>query len=156
MKHGHGGYTRGQCRCEVCRAAYATYKRDLYRRTAQGLVKPRRLKDVCKWGHLIADVGRYPSGACKGCDRDMRNLRRSPDPHHVATRRLRVIAHNQANAATAWLAWRGCKPDSATTMARRLFTQDWITIHVADSWSIALGTHLAIVYPELYLTEHAS
>jgi integrase len=51
-QYGHGttsGYSAGKCRCDHCRAAYATYRAD---RRAKGLDKPRQPRMLTTDGHI--------------------------------------------------------------------------------------------------------
>lgn len=69
----------------------------------------------------------------------------------LPTHRLQRMT-SQVEAAAAWERQRGCSRQAAGERAAELFTRDRISIVTADVWCIALGTHLAVVYPEVYHT----
>ena len=117
----------------------------------------------CINGHDTEVVGR--SGArrrCKECQRNANRRMRSNVPHAktraesmwkhggtLSAQRLRLLT-TQEGAAIAWLAYRGARKDTAKKAAERLWKAERISIDAADRWCIALGTHLSIVYPEVY------
>jgi hypothetical protein len=117
----------------------------------------------CINGHDTDVVGRSGArGRCKECNRQSTRRARSNVPHaktraesmwkHGGTlpaQRLRLLA-SQEGAALAWLAYRGASKNTAKKAAERLWKADRISIDAADRWCIALGTHLSIVYPEVY------
>jgi hypothetical protein len=65
--------------------------------------------------------------------------------------RLRRLTDRDA-AVVAWARHRGCKLSSAKRAVERLYSEERIVLWTADEWCVALGVHLANVYPEAYVT----
>jgi hypothetical protein len=121
---------------------------------ARGVQRDRPAR-FCKNGHDTEIDGRLSNGCCRVCTRyysrtyDMRRRYRGT----LASMRLRRIAYNVDNATAAWMVYRQISWESSRERARELFRFDRLSIDAADRWCIALGTHLAIVFPELYASE---
>lgn len=138
----------------------------------------RPAAQFCVNGHDTHVIGRRKNGACIEChrfrakvtQRDYRERRKlgvSPGAiPTVSTEPLRRLLHYEgpgpsrgigemenlakSRAAAAWSNSRGTSFSSGKRTAERLFSLERITIYRADEWCIALGTHLAVVYPEVY------
>ena len=117
----------------------------------------------CINGHDTHVVGRSGvRGRCRECSRQASKRHRSNVPH-AKTRaesmwknggtlpalRLRMLTSKEG-AAMAWLTYRQGNKAAAKKAAERLWEAQRISIDAADRWCIALGTHLSIVYPEVY------
>lgn len=141
----------------------------------------RPLERFCVWGHDTEVVGRYVSNnTCKECSRQTRreqyrkrrqkakekqvidndrlgqaayDMRRNGGK--LPAKRLRVGVSREY-AGQAWASRWNCDIDSGMRAAYRLWGSDRITVDCADRWCVALGTHLAIVYPEVYYAPRAS
>jgi hypothetical protein len=130
---------------------------------------------MCVWGHDTDVVGRYQNGTCKECHRRTRRERRQ---RHQAERlmpireqfagqvgqwaydmrrhggklpasRLRV-GRTAVQAGWAWASRWGTGEATGRRAGDRLWAADRITVDCADRWCVALGTSLAIVYPEVF------
>lgn len=110
--------------------------------------KPKR---YCKHGHDTWECGRFSSGGCVICGRVSGNTQPLGESNciHLDPEPLRSLV-NTGDAAWAWMEYRGCTEIAARRAAQRLFHNPWLTQDTADRWCIALGTHLSLVYPELY------
>ena len=114
----------------------------------------------CVWGHDTDLVGRYPNGTCKLCHRTRRKEARARGVEQAAydmrrngakvpARRL-TMNRTREDAGLAWASRWGCDLPSGMRAAYRLWGASRITVDCADRWCVALGTHLAIVYPEVF------
>ena len=111
----------------------------------------------CKRGHDTEQAGRRSHGWCTACARERQRQTRGIQQNYrdmirlggVTPSRLRKLV-TKDDATTAWFAYRRCSWGSATAAALRLWKTDRISVESADEWCVALGTHLAIVYPEVY------
>ena len=138
---------------------------------------PRPKARFCVNGHDTESVGRTKGGYCKECSRGWRReydakrrptrVVHSPDQAlrerrssyaywdmlnndgKVAARRLRLLSVPDS-AGAAWSARWNVTVAAGMRAANRLWNADRVSVDVADRWCVTLGTHLAIVYPEIY------
>jgi hypothetical protein len=118
-------------------------------------VKGRPRARFCKNGHDTEVGGRLSNGCCRICTKFYSRTYDMRRRYHgtLSTLRLRRIAHTRDNATAAWMVYRQVSWQSASDRSRELFKFERLSIDAADRWCIALGTHLAIVFPELYASD---
>jgi hypothetical protein len=130
---------------------------------------------MCIWGHDTDLIGRYRNGTCKECHRRTRRERRQKQATERAftpreqfdgqigqwaydmrrhggklpASRLRV-GRTAREAGWAWTARWGTSVETGRRAGDRLWSASRISVDCADRWCIALGTSLAVVYPEVY------
>lgn len=64
---------------------------------------------------------------------------------------LNYIGQDKHRAAQLYAErWDMKYPSATNRLLRDLVNQSHCPIYAADDWCVALGTHLCIVYPELY------
>lgn len=114
-------------------------------------------KRFCVSGHDTEALGRRANGTCVACARihevryrQNRVIKSVATTGMVPSQRLIRYAHTKEAATAAWFAYRNCSLRSADTRVHRLWNTTHISIDCADRWCIALGTHLSILYPEIY------
>lgn len=113
----------------------------------------------CVNGHDTFVVGRNPSNRrCKACKReydvDAQRLAQGlpilrNGMEMVPATRIRNLTTRE-DAPLAWAAQFRTGRAAASRAAWRLYNKHRISVDSADRWCIALGTTLAVVYPELY------
>ena len=119
------------------------------RRRAAGL--QRGVGIYCARGHDKRKAGTFANGYCKVCDLITRG--KSPCP---SNRIKAYLGYDREQAALAWATYRGVKHSAAYAAANRLWTCSTLSIDMADRWCIAVGAHLALLYPEVYELEKAA
>lgn len=119
--------------CRECRREWYREDRERFKRGEQ----PPKRRDVApNERQFLGDLG--------GAAREMRRTEGK-----VPASRLRV-GTTREHAALAWASRWECRLDAGKKAAERLWNASRITVDCADRWCVALGTSLAIVYPEVY------
>ena len=106
-------------------------------------------KRFCLRSHDTELTGRRASNhRCRACFNEDRQSAPGWGTRLDASE-IRILT-TKAGATLAWMLHRGVSSHTANRAAERMFSSPTLSISAADEWCCALGTHLAIVYPELY------
>ena len=125
----------------------------------------RAAKRWCLRGHDTYAVGRDSRGTCKGCVA-LRNrtwrftrtpvVRLAPEPLRVYAEARYGERRLCKHLAESYLERFPVSAKTAQCYATHLLHKPTITLDRADAWCLALGTHLALLYPEVYELEKAA
>lgn len=125
--------------------------------------KKGREKRYCKRAHHDTWItGRRKHGQCVECQRlDDKNRRRhrrqTPEGNVPAQTLLGYIRRTGGDepAVVSYANRWGVQRETVCRSLTRMRERRYLTIWAADRWCVALGTHLALLYPELYVSpEH--
>ena len=114
----------------------------------QGSTKP-----TCKRGHVIAEVGRYSSGCCKGCAPELSRRSRA----NAGRRTLDALDRTMIDTAPLlpFLRRRGWSDGQpgADTAYRIMKGRSRISLAKADELCIRMGYHPALVFGDAWWVE---